>query len=216
MLQRHQQRAAADLGRGSEQAAQVIVVATLDRHERRIERRAIPQIHRTRGREITRVRVVRALAVLDRLDQLGNYEVDVGVTLAVRMRGHVHGHAVDAGGEIGAVIEIEPAQEVLVRLAAAAVLSDDQPGHDFEQLARAQHGAQVELFRGRDTDRCRSRITAETLQLAGDDDLLQPTRRGGNAAAERERGQQRDEPGSSQVSGRQTHGANCPGRVKAL
>ena len=49
--------------------------------------------------------------------------------------------------------------------------------------------------------RRRSRIAAESLELAGDDDFLEPIRRGGNAAAERERGQQRDEAGSSQISG---------------
>ena len=40
--------------------------------------------------------------------------------------------------EVGAVVEIEAAQEVLVRLAAPAVLGDDQPGHRFQQLARTQ------------------------------------------------------------------------------
>src|SRR5688572_30179499 len=132
------------------------------------------------------------------------------------MRGHVHRHAVDAGREIGAVIQVEAAQKVLVRLAAAAVLSDDQPGHYFEQLTGAQHRPQVELLRGRNTDRCRSRIAAESLQLAGDDDLLQPTRLGGNAAAERERGQQGDQAGSSQSSGWQTHGGTLSWAVVRL
>jgi hypothetical protein len=54
-----------------------------------------------------------------RLDQLGNEEADVGVALAVAVGSHVDRHAVDPDGEIGAVVEIEAAQEVLVGFAFA-------------------------------------------------------------------------------------------------
>ncbi len=190
VLQRHQQRAAADLGRSREQAAQIIVVAGFGSDERCVERRAIPQVHRAGRREISRLRVVRALAIVDRLDQLGDDEVDVGVALAVCVRRHVHRHAVHAGLQIGAVIEVEAAQKVLIRFAAAAVLSNDQPRHDFQQLTGAQHGSQVELLRGRNADRRRRRIAAEALELARDDDFLEPLSRRRNAARQRERRQQ--------------------------
>jgi len=38
------------------------------------------------------------------------------------------------------MIEVEAANEVLVRLAVARVLRDDEPRHGFEQLAFAQEG----------------------------------------------------------------------------
>ncbi len=50
----------------------------------------------------------------------------------------VHGHAVHRESEIGAVIEVESAQEVLIGLAVTRVLSDDQAGHTFEQFAAAK------------------------------------------------------------------------------
>jgi len=56
----------------------------------------------------------------------------------VGVGGHVDGHAVDKGREVGAVVEVEAAQEVLVGLAVAAVLGDDHAGHEFEHLGRAQ------------------------------------------------------------------------------
>jgi hypothetical protein len=72
-----------------------------------------------RGREIALVREVGALAVRDAVDELGDEPVQVAVALAVRVRGHVDGHAVDRGREVGAVVEVEAAQEILVRLAVA-------------------------------------------------------------------------------------------------
>jgi hypothetical protein len=53
------------------------------------------------------------------------------------MRPHVHRHAIDGDGNVRAVVEIEAAKEVLVRLAFAAVLRDDQSGHGFQHFARA-------------------------------------------------------------------------------
>ena len=76
------------------------------------------------------------LRELHAADQLGNQEVEIRVALAVRVRRHVHRHAGDRGGEVGAVIEIEAAQEVLVRLALAAVLRDDDAGHGLQHFAR--------------------------------------------------------------------------------
>ena len=69
--------------------------------------------------------------------------------------GHVHRHAVHRRIEIGAVIQIETAQEVLIGLAAARMLGGDQPGHRFHYLPGSQNrtGAQFvtvhPAFRGR-------------------------------------------------------------------
>ena len=99
------------------------------------------------------------------------------------------------------MIEIEAAQEILIRFAAAAVLRDDQAGNDFQQLTRAQRRPQVELLRGHDTDRRGCRLAAEPLQLARYDDFFEPLTRGGNAAGESQRRQQCDQTGRSDLSG---------------
>ncbi len=86
------------------------------------------------------------------------------------------------------MIEIEAAQEVLVRFPIAAVLRDDEAGHDFEQFTGAQHRPQVKLFRGHDAHASRDGITAEPLELTRNDDFFEPVRRGGNPAGKNKRG----------------------------
>jgi hypothetical protein len=61
------------------------------------------------------------------------------------MRAHVHRHVIDQGREVGAVIEIEAAQEVLVRLARSGVLDGDQAGHGLQQLGHPQQGSDGEV-----------------------------------------------------------------------
>ena len=95
------------------------------------------------------VGVVGTLLVVDALHELGNQEVQIGVALPMPVARKVDRHAVDRGGEIGAVIEIETAQEELVGLPIPAVLRDDQAGHGLEDLARAIERTLLEL-RGAD------------------------------------------------------------------
>ena len=52
------------------------------------------------------------------------------------VRALVDRHAVDRNGEIGAVIEVHAAQEILVGFALAAVLRDDQTRRALEQFTR--------------------------------------------------------------------------------
>ena len=58
---------------------------------------------------------------------------------------HVDGHAVDPDREIGAVVEVEAAQEILVGFALAGMLGDDQAGHDLQRLAGPQEGHGIHL-----------------------------------------------------------------------
>ena len=51
------------------------------------------------------------------------------------MSRHVDGHAVDFDGEIGAVVKVEAAQEILIGLTLSGMLGDDQAGHDLQRLA---------------------------------------------------------------------------------
>ena len=78
--------------------------------------------------EIAFIGEVRSLAYIDRSDQFRNHEIKIGITLAVRVGAHVDRKVVDRDREIGAVIEIEAAQKILVGFALAAMLGDDKPG----------------------------------------------------------------------------------------
>ena len=91
--------------------------------------------HRARSVEIAFVGKIRALAVVDAADQFGDHEVEIGIALPVRVRAQIDRHIVERDVDVGAVVEIESAQEILVRLALGAVLDDDQAGHGFEELA---------------------------------------------------------------------------------
>ena len=93
------------------------------------------------GGEIALIGEVRPLADIDRLHQLRDQEIDIGIALAVAMGRHVDRHAVDGDGEIRAVVEIEAAQKILVGFALAGMLGHDQARHDFEHLAGARRTA---------------------------------------------------------------------------
>ena len=73
-------------------------------------------------------------------DEFGDQEAHVGIALAVAMGAHVHWHAVDSDGEVGAVVEVEAAQVVLVGFALAGMLGDDQARRRFQVLAGARIG----------------------------------------------------------------------------
>ena len=97
--------------------------------------------------EVAQLGVIDAEAIVEVVHQLGDQEVEVGVALAVGVGGHVDRHALDPGLEIGAVIEVEAADEVLVRLAVARVLGDDQTRDGLEQLALAGDRPKPEIRR---------------------------------------------------------------------
>ena len=51
---------------------------------------------------------------------------------------HVHRHAGDIDGKVGAVIQIEAAQKILVGFAVPAVLGNDQARNVLEDFSRTQ------------------------------------------------------------------------------
>src|SRR5262249_33608552 len=71
--------------------------------------------------------------------------VHVRVSLAVRVRGEVERHVVEEDREVGPVIEVEAAQEVLVGLPTASMLRDDDAGNGLEELTAARDRAIGEL-----------------------------------------------------------------------
>jgi hypothetical protein len=148
-LERVEQVAVSDAAAVGDERAAVAMGAEGERCDAARQRVEQADVGRAGGREVALVGVVRALLVADPVDELGQQPVEIGVAVAVRVRRHVDRHAGDEGREVGAVVEVEAAQEVLVRLAVAAVLRDDHAGHELEQLGRAQRGPALDQL-GRD------------------------------------------------------------------
>ncbi len=103
------------------------------------------EARRSRRSEVADVRRVGALGRVDARDRLGDDEVQVREALAVRVAHGVDGHVVDEERHVGAVVEVEAAREVLLRLAAAGVLHGEEAGHDLEQPLGAEARAEGEL-----------------------------------------------------------------------
>ena len=127
----------AEIGRPGDQRARVAVFAKSHLIEGLRQAIDITDAHGTGGGEVAILGVVGSLAVFDRVDQFGNQSVEIVIALTVRVRTQVVRHAIDECGEVGAMVEIESAQEILVRLAVATVLGRDQAGHHLEHFSRA-------------------------------------------------------------------------------
>ena len=80
--------------------------------------------------------------------------------------------AVHIGSEIGAVIEIEAAQEVLVGLAAAGMLGGNQARHNFQQFSNPQQGSNGQVSAPDGTLAGRICGTDQLFGPPEDDDLL--------------------------------------------
>src|SRR5262249_29525135 len=118
-------------------------------HHGAIEFIHVVDVGRTGGREITLVGEIWPLLELNTADELGNEKTGIGVPVRVRAGRRVDRHARDGRGEVGAVVEVEATEIVLIRLALATMLADDEPRYRLEHFARTHHGARRELS-GRD------------------------------------------------------------------
>src|SRR5438876_7375851 len=115
---------------------------------------------------------VGSLEVVDALDQLWDEEVEVRVALPVSVRPEVDRHAVQRGEEVGTVIEVEPAQEVLVGLPGSAVLGDDEARHQFQYLAWSKDGSVLDQLAGDPAGARGVGSSDRVLVMAGDHDLF--------------------------------------------
>ena len=102
--------------------------------------------------------------VLHAGDELRNQEVEIGIALAVRVRRHVDWRTCDGHREVAAVIEIEPAQEVLIGFSLTAVLRDDHARHSLEHLGLPHERTDVELLCG---DRALARRRGDADEILG-------------------------------------------------
>ena len=119
---------------------------------------AYDEVERARGGEIAELDEVGPLEPFETLDGLGNQEMKIGVTLPVGVAAEVDGEAVDEERDVGAVIGVEPAQEVLLGLAAALMLADHEAGNESQDVGRPPLGAKLEVAPGNeDLGRCRDR-----------------------------------------------------------
>jgi hypothetical protein len=112
------------------------------------------------------------------------------------VRRQVHRDPVDRGGEVGPVIEIESAQEELIRLSSSAVLRRDQPRHRLENLARPRERPTGELLEADRALRGGLGHPDEAIRAAPDHDLLDGSLLlAGNGARRQQSDRQRNEPG---------------------
>ena len=88
---------------------------------------------------------IRAFLEVHPLHKLRDDDVHVRVALAVRVRRQVQRRIVDEDGEIRAVVEIEAAKIILVGLAAAGVLRDDETGNRLQNLSRTKNRTILDL-----------------------------------------------------------------------
>ena len=83
-------------------------------------------------------------------NEVRNQEIQVGEALAMAVRGHVDRHPVDGDSEVGAGVEVEAAQEILVGLTVARMLGGHHAKHRFDDVAWSQLGPCLErLLLGR-------------------------------------------------------------------
>ena len=122
----------------------------------------------TRTGEISDIGIVRALAIDDFFDHLGNNKIQIGIALPVTVAAHINRHAIDTGCEISAVIEVETAQKELVGLAAAAMLGCHKPGYRLENLTSTQQGS-LTKFIVRNTALRRGDCSADQVYLSAHD-----------------------------------------------
>ena len=103
-------------------------------------------MRRPQGAKITDGGEERSLRVVDSTDQFRHQEVNVGIALAVRVSRFVDGHVIDESREVRAVIQVEPANEKLVRLALAGMHCHDQARHGLQNLSDTVDRSEIQLL----------------------------------------------------------------------
>ena len=106
------------------------------------------EVDGARGGEVPVLDEVRPFERLETQDGLGDQKVQVGVALAVGVAAEVDREPVDEERDVGAVIGVEAAQEVLLRLAAALMLADDEAGDQAHDIGRPTLRAELEVEPG--------------------------------------------------------------------
>ena len=173
-----QQVAIAD--RGTARGGRTVIAEFAHRRLRKRFERVIGfECDRTCGGKISDIGEIRPFAKIDPLYRFGNDEIEIEIALPVSVRRHVDRHAVHEPGKIRAVIEIEPAQKILVRLARTGMLRGDDAGYVFDQLAGSRNRQVFEIGIADRSLRARySRTDLGDSAAIDDDCILVGDRRG--------------------------------------
>ena len=131
-LHRIEQSAFTERARGGIETAIEIEIAAFKRGEAGRQLVHVLNIGRAGTGEVTVLGVVHALLIVDGAHQLRDEKAGVRPTLTVRMGGEIDGHTVYLREKVGAVIEIEATQVILVGLPFTTMLTDDETGHRFQ------------------------------------------------------------------------------------
>ena len=102
------------------------------------------------GVEVAVLRKVRTFQDVDGLHGLGDEKVQVRVALAVSVASQIDRQAVDEDREVGTVIGVEPADQILLGLASPLVLIDDEARHETKDVGRTPLWAHLEVSAGND------------------------------------------------------------------
>ena len=92
------------------------------------------------------MREIRTLKDLYPVDQFGNEPVEVSVSLAMGMAGHVHRNTVDANLKISSVIGIETTKKNLVRFSPSVMLANGQARHQPHDVAGCVRRAKLQIL----------------------------------------------------------------------
>ena len=133
--------------RRSRREAHEIALSVRGARKRTIELTEQMELRTAGAAEVADLGVIDAELVVDVVDEFWNEKIQIGIALPVPVGRKVERHALETRLKIGAVIEVEAANEILVRLPFARVLGDDHPGHRLEQLALARDRAEAQICR---------------------------------------------------------------------
>ncbi len=89
----------------------------------------------------------------------------------MRVGRFINRHVIDEGRQIRAVVQVVPAQQVLVCLTFAAMQGDNQSGHSLQQLPGAVGRCQLQFLVCHDAFACRCGGAEQAEPLCRDSDL---------------------------------------------
>lgn len=89
------------------------------------------------------------------------------------MGSHVDGHTIDGDEKIGAVVEVESAEEILSGFASSGVLGDDDAGDGFEDFAPAERGPGEEVGAAGNPEGCGGGLFEEIRRFPYDHDFIE-------------------------------------------
>ena len=133
----------------------------------------VAQVNGADRSEVALVRVVRPLGVLNVRGQLRDHEIEIRVSLAVRVGGVIDRYAVHADRKVGTVVEVVAAEQILIRLTLAAVRGHLQAGNGLEQLAGTKGWRERQLIVDHDAFAGGAGGPNQLPPRGRDDDLVQ-------------------------------------------